>query len=218
MLIRNDIKNMEVEKEIQHIVENLNLIIRKIGCKTLVLNNRNTIEDVAFMEIYFNNPQINANLMYFNTKDSKYENNRIKYLESKEDFISLTYDLFENHNIAIINTDTLFLENAKELKINYNIEIFKDYSSQFIEEILKFYKNYDGNIFTQLEISISRKSQEILIDYLNNENLPNKYTREELLKYQEELPRTFTKRAMIYNSITTNYIKGINTDLEKFID
>lgn len=218
MLIRNDVKNIEVEKEIQHIVENLNLIIRKIGCKTFVLNNRNTIEDVAFMEIYLNNPQINANLMYFNMKDSKYENNRIKYLESKEDFISLTYNLFENHNIAIINTDTLFLENAKELKANYNIEIFKDYSSQFIEEILKFYNNYNGNIFTQLEIPMSEKSQEILIDYLNNENLPNKYTREELLKYQEELPRKFAKRAMIYNSITTNYIKGVNTDLEKFMD
>lgn len=216
MLIKNDIKHMNIDAEIKHIVESLNLIIKKIGCNNLLLNNKNTLEDIAFLEIYKNNEQlINADLLYVGERNNVF-GEKISYVGMDVDMLLKIFnDILNNKIVAIVNTDTLFLEKANENKINFNIEVFKDYSEDFLKEVVKKYKNTNYN---PSYCNLSEKSQEILNKYILHEDITSNYTREELKNFSMELPSRAVSKATIYNSITTNYIKGINKDLEKISD
>ena len=218
MLIRNDIKHMPIEQEINHIVKALNSIIRKIKCKKIIFYNDNTLEDIAFLKLFeANEKRINADLWYAGAYREDIEGENVFYFANDYDFIlKVINSILTTNEFAIINTDTLFSEKATEKKINGNIEIFKDYSRDFLNKILDYYK-YEDKIKV-LEISMSDKSQEILNDYLLKNDLPSKYTREELKNFSMELPSRAITKGTIYNSITTNYIKGINKDLERLTD
>lgn len=215
MLIRNDIKYMDVETEIHHIIKSLNIIIKKLKCEHFLLYNNGTKEDIAFIEIFKNNQeQINADLFYLG-----------KQIENSEKIFNITEDMYSNllqsllttHKIAIINTDTFFIEKANQEKNNYNIEVFKDYSSEFIEEIIKFY-NMENYNFSEIQMNLNEEEKEILKDYIFNNDLPKKYTKNQLEDFSDKLPAPLTIKLMIYNSITTNYIKGINKDLEEHMN
>lgn len=218
MIIKNDIEHMPIEKEIKHIIDNLNLVIKKLKCKKLLLNNNNTLEDIAFLEIYKHNDNlINADLLYMNNYNDKIKSDNISYIGNDIDILLDTFNnILNNNTIAIVNTDTLFIEKTTGTKINYNIEIFKDYTTDFINKIIEFY-NDDIEIKTK-KYEMSEKSQEILKDYILHNDLPSKYTREELKNFQMELPAQPVRNISIYNSITTNYIKGVNQDLNSLIE
>lgn len=218
MIIKNDIEHMPIEKEIKHIIDNLNLAIKKLKCKKLLLNNNNTLEDIAFLEIYkHNDNSINADLLYMNNYNDKIKSDNISYIGNDIDILLDTFNnILNNNTIAIVNTDTLFIEKTTGTKINYNIEIFKDYTTDFINKIIEFY-NDDVEIKIK-EYKMSEKSQEILKDYILHNDLPSKYTREELKNFQMELPAQPVRNISIYNSITTNYIKGVNQDLNSLIE
>lgn len=218
MIIKNDIEHMPIEKEIKHIVDSLNLAIKKLKCKKLLLSNNNTLEDIAFLEIYKHNDNlINADLLYINDYNDKIKSDNISYIGNDVDILlDIFNNILNNNTIAIINTDTSFVEKASGEKINYNIEIFKDYTTDFINKIIEFY-NDDIEIKTR-EYKMSEKSQEILKDYISHNDLPSKYTREELKNFQMELPAQPVRNISIYNSITTNYIKGINQDLNNLAE
>lgn len=215
MLIRNDIKYMDVETEIHHIVKSLNIVIKKLKCEHFLLYNNGTKEDIAFIEIFKNNrEEINADLFCLG-----------KQMEDLEEMFNITEGEYNNllqlllttHKIAIINTDTFFIEKANQEKNNYNIEVFKDYSSEFIEEIIKFY-NMENYNFSETQMNLNEEEKEILKDYIFNNDLPKKYTKKQLEDFSDKLPAPLTTKLMIYNSITTNYIKGINKDLEEHMN
>jgi len=209
---------MPIEQEINHIVKALNSIIRKIKCKKIIFYNNNTLEDIAFLKLFeANETRINADLWYVGDYNDKIIGENIFYFANDFDFLlKVINSILTTNEFAIINTDTLFSEKASEKKINGNIEIFKDYTTKFLEEILKFY-NYEDK-FKEIETQMSEKSLEILNDYLLKNDLPSKYTREELKNFSMELPPRAITKGTIYNSITTNYIKGINKDLERLTD
>ena len=218
MIIKNDIEHMPIEKEIKHIIDNLNLAIKKLKCKKLLLNNNNTLEDIAFLEIYKHNDNlINADLLYMNNYNDKIKSDNISYIGNNIDILLNTFNnILNNNTVAIINTDTYFIEKVFGEKINYNIEIFKDYTTDFIDKIIEFY-NDNIEIKTR-EYKMSKKSQEILKDYILHNDLSSKYTREELKNFQMELPTQPIRNISIYNSITANYIKGVNQDLNSLIE
>jgi len=218
MLIRNDINYMPIEQEINHIIKALNSIIRKIKCKKIIFYNNNTLEDIAFLKLFqANEKRINADLWYAGDYNDAIIGENIFYFANDFDFIlKVVNSILTTNEFAIINTDTLFSEKAIEKKINGNIEIFKDYSREFLNKILDYYK-YEDEI-KALNINMSDRSQEILNDYLLKNDLPSKYTREELKSFSMELPPRAVTKGTIYNSITTNYIKGVNKDLEKLTD
>lgn len=194
MLIENDVEVMSVEKEIEHMIRSLNSIIKKVGCKNLIIYNKETLEDIAFLEIYNNNKKrINAELIIINNNF----NDENSYLILK--------CLLNSNDVAIVNTDTIFTERSNKLKINYNIEFFKDYSINYVKEIIKYYKA-DNKVKNKYSI-LSAKSEELLQDEIDGINLLEKYTNEEISLYREELPKYGAKKATLYNSIMTNYIK-----------
>lgn len=208
MLIDNDVSYMPVDKEIEHIVNSLNLAIKKIGCKKLLLNNNNTLEDIAFLEIYTHNDNlINADLLYMNNYIDEIKSDNLSYIGNDTDILLDTFNnILNNNTIAIINTDTLFTEKSNSLKINYNIEVFKDYTTDYIQSIIKYYN------ITNIEINNSNKmsktSQEILKDLLLYIDITEKYSKEALTIFREELPKHKINNATIYNSLTTNHIKS----------
>ena len=58
----------------------------------------------------------------------------------------------------------------------------------------------------------------MIILKLKQKNIKCKYTREDLKNFQMELPAQSVRNISIYNSITTNYIKGVNQDLNSLIE
>lgn len=216
MIIREDIKHMPIQDEIEHIVESLNKAIKKIKCSKLLFYNCNTIEDNAFLEIYkHNEKRIAADLLVMGYSEGV-EGENISYIG---DSVDIMLDIFKfiltNKEVAIVNTDTLFTEKAEQRKINYNIEIFKDYTMNYLKEILKFY-NCDRKI--TIPPVLNEELRNILTDYIENVDLPSKYTREQLKNFSMYLPSRAVSNITLYNSITTNYITGVNKDLAKLTE
>lgn len=213
MIIRNDIKHMPIKEEIEHIVNNLNKAIKKIKCSKILFYNSNTIEDNAFLEIYKNNEnKIAADLLVMGYSEGVNGDN-VSYIgDDVEVMLDIFKHILNDTEIAIINTDTLFSEKAEQRKINYNIEIFKDYTMNYLKEILKFYN-------CQREVTIppvlNEELRNILTDYIENIDLSSKYTRDQLKDFSMNLPSRAVNKVTLYNSITTNYITGVNKDLEK---
>ena len=216
MIIREDIKHMPIQDEIEHIVESLNKAIKKIKCSKLLFYNCNTVEDNTFLEIYkHNEKRIAADLLVMGYNEGV-EGENISYIG---DSVDIMLDIFKfiltNKEVAIVNTDTLFTEKAEQRKINYNIEIFKDYTMNYLKEILKFY-NCDRKITTPPVLN--EELRNILTDYIENVDLPSKYTREQLKNFSMYLPSRAVSNITLYNSITTNYITGVNKDLAKLTE
>lgn len=217
MLIRNDIEHMPIKEELEHIVLLLNRIIKKIGCNTLFLYNTDTLEDNAFLQIYKNNEEkIKANLVYIGYQGDL-EGQKISYIGDNIDLL-LEYckKILLTNEVAIINTDTEFLARANEDKINYNIEVFKDYSTEYLQKIIEFY-NAQATFEQSRNKITNEKSQIILKDYILGNKINEKYTNEEIRDFIKSLPKRITKNCTIFNTITSNYVVGINSDLEQLI-
>lgn len=212
MVIKDDIKHMPIQQEINHIVEALNKAIKKIKCSKILLYNSNTIEDNAFLEIYkHNEDKIAANLLVMGYgKDVEGQN--ISYIGDDIDTILDVFkNILNNTEIAIVNTDTLFSEKAEQRKINYNIEVFKDYTMNYLKEILNYYNCKREIVYPSV---LNEELRNMLTDYIENVDLPSKYTRDQLKNFSMMLPSSAISNVTLYNSITSNFIKGVNQDLE----
>lgn len=217
MIIKNDTIHMNLEEEEKHIVKMLNVACSKIGCDTLLLNNKNTINDRTFISLFNKNSnKLNVKLIYINCLVENLNNEKIIYnnILSNEQLNKL----LNTNELAIINTDTELIKLFNNKKINYNISVFKDYSQSFINLLAEY---YNINII-ELNIPYSHDIEELDIkianDFINNkENLYSSYTREQLKSFNNKV-KSLTepiKDLTLYNSITYNYITGVNEDLEK---
>lgn len=217
MIIKNDITHMPIQQEINHIIDSLNKAIKKIKCSKILLYNASTVEDNAFLEIYRHNEnKIAADLLIIGHQRADLKGNNISYIgDDMNIMLNIFKNILTNTEIAIINTDTLFTEKAEQRKINYNIEIFKDYTMDYLKEILKYY-NYNGFIMTPPVLN--EELRQILKDYVENTDLTKKYTKEQLKNFSMCIPSNAVKNVTIYNSITTNFIKGVNEDLKSLTD
>lgn len=217
MLIRNDIIHMHPEQEEKHIIKMLNKACKNIGCKFLLVNNKNTINDRVFISLFDKNyNELNVELIYINNEIKELNNSQIKYFDilPKE----ILEQLLNTNEIAIINTDTELVRMFNKRKINYNISVFKDYSQSFIInlglyydlEVRQFNNAIEGieNIDIQIAEAITSDNKEELL----------KYTKEQLINFNKKVttPNKLIRDLVLYNSITYNYITGVNEDLEKY--
>lgn len=210
MIIQNDIENMPIEKEIKHIINLLNFSIKKMQGKIIYINNTNSFNDIIFMDLYLKyNNEIEADLYYTGEKNEKYNIDKIKYIEDKNDLIELLTKLTTSNEILIINTDTLTKEKINH-KINYNITVFKDYTDNYIKKIGSFLNSiYNENTMTEKEEFFDQ----MLKDYCYNKDIfPSLYEAENLKSFYRNLPKQLPKESNIINSITYNYMKNIVSD------
>lgn len=217
MIIKNDTIHMNLEEEEKHIVKMLNVACSKIDCDTLLLNNKNTINDRTFISLFNKNSnKLNVKLIYINCLVENLNNEKIIYNNTLSN--EQLNKLLNTNELAIINTDTELIKLFNNKKINYNISVFKDYSQSFINLLAEY---YNINII-ELNIPYSHDIEELDIkianDFINNkENLYSSYTREQLKSFNNKV-KSLTepiKDLTLYNSITYNYITGVNEDLEK---
>ena len=137
MLIKNDIKHMNIDAEIKHIIESLNLIIKKIGCNNLLLNNKNTLEDIAFLEIYKNNEQlINADLLCIGEKNNIF-GEKISYIGMDVDM------LLKIFNDVVTKKETFEFREVKYID-DILISIYR-HKLFFLDDIPSRYSNSNCN-------------------------------------------------------------------------
>lgn len=212
---KNEKENLPVEEEIFHIIEQINKCCDKLKVNNMCIFGVSRNNDV-FFQIFL---KYKNKFRYPLYQYSEYENTFRKW-DLDRDFPETVKDinsLLFNGNIALINTDTAENELLRGNKINYNIKVFSDYSQQYVQEIYNFIYPYNKGI--TLENNISEEKQNYIRDYLilSREELLNKYTKEELKYISITIQKTIPEKLYIYNSVTTNYLKDVNNDLEDLV-
>lgn len=119
MIIEEQLEKMPIKEEIDYLIQTINNIcFRWNNRNKLTIINKNTIEDLAFIEIYNHN------------KDKFH--NELVFIK---DLTELTNEMI------LINTDTYLLSQTKlhPIKINYTINIFIDYTQEYLYKICLIY-------------------------------------------------------------------------------
>lgn len=119
MTIEEQLEKMPIKEEIDYLIQTINNIcFRWNNRNKLTIINKNTIEDLAFIEIYNHN------------KDKFY--NELVFIK---DLTELTNEMI------LINTDTYLLSQTKlhPIRINYTINIFIDYTQEYLYKIYLIY-------------------------------------------------------------------------------
>ena len=113
---------------------------------TLSIIDKNTAEDRAFIEIY---------------NHHKDKLGKLKFIKDIKEL---------DNNSILIDTDTTLLRETKlgYIKYNYTLNIFIDYSPEYIEEILKFYK-FDTSKLSPTNYGMSEEVLKAFRKYLSND-------------------------------------------------
>lgn len=207
MVIKKDeIKNMPIKQEIEHIIETTNKICKRNNIDYLLLWGDN-FSDQAFKAIYNNNSHLFSNELIVYQK----EENLFQNLKTKQFIGNEINHYFITKRIAIIDTNTMEENYKNGNNINGNIRVFIDYTNKYVEEILSFYNILFSKSLNELELN------KILRDYviLDNKDFTSKYTKEQIVNLLTTIKPQIPKNFTIYNSITENYIKNIDKDLKK---
>lgn len=190
----NEIELLPVAHEIQHIVDFVNRYMKLWNKENLFIINNNTPEDKAFIEIYNHNKDKLGNLIII--EDNK--DNNIK----------------EYENTIIIDTDTYLLRQTKldYIKNNYTLNVFIDYSPEYIKEILSFYK-IDLSTLEPTNYGLSEKLLNAFREYLNNTldvfKMDNKL-RLDLIRFLKK--RNLKTNKNIINSYNLSQYNKVNED------
>lgn len=113
---------------------------------TLSIINKNTAEDKAFIEIY---------------NHHKEKLGELKFIKNINEL---------DNNSILIDTDTILLRETKlnYIKFNYTLNIFIDYSPEYVREILKFYK-VDISKLSSTDYGMNEEVLNAFRKYLSNE-------------------------------------------------
>ena len=122
MTIEQQLELMPVEEEIKYILSLIKKYCINWNRNILALVNKETLEDEVFLQIY--------------------EHNKNYFKDIAELVLLDTIDDFYDQTMILINTDNIVLKETKfnELKTNYTLNIFSDYTAIYLQEILKYYK------------------------------------------------------------------------------
>lgn len=116
--MEKELELLPIATEVDYIADFISRYMTLWNRNTLSIVNKNTAEDKAFIEIYNHHKEKLGELKF------------IKDIKELDD------------NSILIDTDTLLLRETKlnYIKFNYTLNIFIDYSPEYVREILKFYK------------------------------------------------------------------------------
>ena len=122
MTIEQQLELMPIEEEIKYILSLIKKYCINWNRNILALVNKETLEDEVFLQIY--------------------EHNKNYFKDIAELVLLDTIDDFYDQTMILINTDNIVLKETKfnELKTNYTLNIFSDYTAIYLQEILKYYK------------------------------------------------------------------------------
>jgi len=206
MLVRNDIDVMPIQQEEEHIVELLNHYIDKIGCKTLLYYNYGHVEDMVFYYFFkANADKINANLLYCGIKVEDNPNEQIEFIDNN-DFALSALTLLLTKAIAIVNPQTQFAARSIGAPLHYTIKVFDDYSWEYMDKLAAYYQIPPETI---VPYGVSEKFKDMLKEYLYGNKLTEIYTSEEIRAFIKNLEKQQINNAIIYNSVTYNFMKEI---------
>ena len=163
-----------IEEEINEVVNFVVKYKQKWGKDILMIVDKGTVEDRAFIEIFEHNKE------------------QLGTLIRKERFV-LT-ELENPKQQIIINTDSLLLKQIRvhSLKTNYTLNVFAGYKHSFLKEILKYY-NVDTENLKPTNYGVSKELLENLKKYFedNFDSLLTleKEQRQELFTFLKEKTR-----------------------------
>ena len=145
MVKKGMINEKTVQSEIEYIIAFIKRYKRKWERNTFVLENKNTVEDNAIIEIFKHNTDLGE-------------------LKTVENLTKI------NKNEIILNTDNYLLAavHKNQPKTTYTLNIFVDYSEEDIKEILKFYK-VDFSSFAKTNYDLEDAIVELYKKYISNE-------------------------------------------------
>ena len=211
MLIRDDIENLPIEQEEQHIVKLLNKYIKKINCDTLFYYNNSTVEDLVFYYFFKKNAnKINAQLLYYGDEvEAPEEGLKIVHLSwlDNAQIKKIIADILTSSKVAIVNTKTLISERVEQKPISANIDMFVDYSWNYMQQLITYY-NIPEHMLKQYDIT--EEERKLLEDYLHGAKLYEKYTRDEIRHFITKYgKKNNIKKATIFNSLTYNFMEEV---------
>ena len=182
MVKKGMINQKTVQYEIEYITSFLKRFKRKWERDTFILVNKNTIEDNAIIEIF----KHNSDLGELKTVDT----------------------VVNNVDSIISNTDNYLLTavHSNQLKTNYTLNVFADYSEDDLKEILKYY-DVDFSNFEKTNYEIEEAVIELYKKYIANELEIAKVKfdlRKKFLNFLKE--RNKKTNISIMNSYTANII------------
>lgn len=144
--MEEQLKLLPIANEINYISDFVARYMRLWNKHSLAIINKNTIEDKVFIEIY-NKFKDKLGLLYL--------------ISSEKD---LTDDMI------LIDTDTGLLRETRlnYVKLNYTLNVFIDYTPEYIREVAKYFKVKEDQL-SPTDYGMSEEVLKVFRQYLSNE-------------------------------------------------